>query len=105
MMGPAMSKIISANRLSDGLVVYFAAEGTWTLDIAGAKSFATEAELDAGLKFAKSDEKRNLVVDPFAVAVEAAGAKAVAPLSLRNAIRAKGPTIAYLPQPEQSLRS
>ncbi len=100
-----MSKIISANRLTDGLVVYFVAEGSWTLDFAAAKIFAEDDELDAGLKLAKSDEKRNLIVEPFAVAVEAAGAKSVSAVSLRNSIRAKGPTIDFLPRPEQSLRS
>ncbi len=100
-----MSKIISANRLCDGLVVYFVAEGAWTLDLAEAKTFVDEDALDAGLKLAKSDEKRNLIVEPFAVAVEAAGTKDIAALSLRNSIRAKGPTIDFLPRPEQSLRS
>lgn len=99
-----MLKIISANRLQDGIVVYVAAEGTWTADIDQAKRFIAEAEVEAGLKQAKSDEKRNLIVDPFAVDVEAV-AKGLEALTLRNAIRAKGPTIDYRPRQDQSARS
>jgi sulfite reductase (NADPH) hemoprotein beta-component len=99
-----MLKIISANRLQDGIVVYVAAEGTWTADIDQAKRFTSEAEVEAGLKQAKADEKRNLIVEPFAVDVEAepSGLKA---LTLRNAIRAKGPTVDYHPRQDQSARS
>jgi hypothetical protein len=99
-----MLKIISANRLGDGIVVYFAAEGSWTPDIGSAKRFGPEADIEAALKLAKADEKRNLVVDPFVVdvAVEAEGLEA---LTRRNAIRAKGPTIDYRPRQDQSSRS
>lgn len=100
----AMLKIISANRLQDGIVVYFAAEGTWTPEIDQAKRFALDTEIETGLKQAKADEKRNLIVDPFAVDVEAE-AKGLEALTLRNAIRAKGPTVDYRPRQDQSARS
>ncbi|WP_020176409.1 DUF2849 domain-containing protein [Methyloferula stellata] len=98
-----MLKIISANRLQDGIVVYAVAEGSWTADIDQAKRFTSEAEIEAGLKQAKTDEKRNLIVDPFAVDVEAE-AKGLEALTLRNAIRAKGPTIDYRPSQDKSAR-
>jgi hypothetical protein len=100
-----MLKIISANRLEDGLVVYLVAEGTWTQDINQAKRFGSEAEVAAGLKLAKADEKRNLIVEPFGVDVEAVDTKSVEALSLRNAIRAKGPTVDYLPRQDTHPRS
>jgi hypothetical protein len=99
-----MLKIISANRLGDGIVVYLVAESTWTSDIDQAKRFTSEADIAAGLTLAKTDEKRNLVVDPFAVDVEVE-AKGLEALTLRNAIRAKGPTVDYRPRQDQSPRS
>jgi sulfite reductase (NADPH) hemoprotein beta-component len=78
-------------------VVYLVAEGSWTVDINQAKRFASDEEVETGLKLAKADEKRNLIVEPFAVAVETE-AKGLEALTLRNAIRAKGPTIDYRPR-------
>jgi Protein of unknown function (DUF2849) len=100
----AMLKIISANRLEDGIVVYLVAEGAWTPDINHAQRFASDAALETGLRLAKADEKRNLVVDPFAVDVEAE-TQGLEALTLRNAIRAKGPTVDYRPRQDQSPRS
>ncbi len=96
-----MLKIISANRLSDGIVVYLVAEGIWTPDIGQAQRLASEAEVEAWLKLAKADEKRNLFIDPFTVEVEVE-AKGLEALTLRNAIRAKGPTVDYRPGQDQS---
>ncbi len=92
-----MLKVISANDLADGTVVYAKAEGSWTRAIAEAKTFASEAEIDAGLILAKADEKRDLIVDPFAADVQLTEDGKLEAVSLRNAIRAKGPTIAFLP--------
>jgi hypothetical protein len=89
---------ISANLLADGLVVYFVAPGSWTRDLAKAKTFATDEETDAALELAKADVKQNLIVDPFAVDVTTEEPDALEAVSLRNAIRAKGPTINFLPK-------
>lgn len=94
-----MLKIISANALTDGLVVYFVTAGCWTHEIAQARTFASDAELEAGMGLAKADEKRNLIVDSTAVEVTpAAGGKSLEAVSLRNAIRAKGPTVDFMPR-------
>jgi hypothetical protein len=100
-----MSQVITANRLSDGVVVYFVQNGAWTAELDQANCFASTSELEAGLSLAKADEKRNLIVDPFAVDLKATNEKTLEPVSLRNAIRAKGPTIDYRPRPEASSRS
>ncbi len=92
-----MLKIISANGLADGVVVYFIAAGLWTKEIAKAKTFASEEELEAGIALAKTDEKHHLIVDPFDVEVNASDTGALEAKSLRNAIRAAGPTIDFLP--------
>lgn len=91
-----MSKIISANRLSDGIVVYFEGAGSWRENIDLGQILASEAEVEAALGAARIDAKRNLIVDPFAVEV-ASGDNGLNALSLRDAIRARGPTIDFTP--------
>jgi len=90
-----MPKIVSANRLSDGIVVYLAAGASWQAALDDARLFTDETEAKAGLAAARDDARRNLVVDPFLVEVES-GTDALRPVTLRNAIRADGPTIDYL---------
>ncbi len=92
-----MSQVISANRLIDGIVVYAGRDGAWADALGAAKIFTSKAEAEAALLLAQNDVKRNLVVDPCLVEVteEARGVRAV---TLRESIRARGPTIDFLPQ-------
>jgi hypothetical protein len=92
-----MSKVITANRLIDGIVVYAGHDGAWTGHLTEAKLFASKAEAEAGLLAAQNDAKRNLVVEPglIDIAEEANGRRA---LTLRESIRARGPTIDFLRQ-------
>jgi hypothetical protein len=92
-----MPKVISANRLADGIVVYAGRDGSWSERLSQAKIFASKAEAEAGLLVAQNDAKRNLVVEPFVVEVaeDATGLRAI---TLREAIRARGPTIDFLPR-------
>jgi len=92
-----MPQIISANRLIDGIVVYAGRDGAWADALGAAKIFTSKAEAEAALLLAQNDVKRNLVVDPCLVEVseEARGVRAV---TLRESIRARGPTIDFLPQ-------
>jgi Protein of unknown function (DUF2849) len=93
-----MPKVISANRLADGIVVYAGRDGSWSERLSQAKIFASKAEAEAGLLVAQNDAKRNLVVEPVVVEVaeDASGLRAI---TLREAIRARGPTIDFLPRP------
>lgn len=113
-----MPKVVSANRLVDGIVVYMGNDGGWPEAFDRAKIFAAEAEAEAALLIARADAKRNLVVDPFLVEIsssapsigeECMGHEIVQAVSLRNKIRAGGPTIAYAPrtatQPARAERS
>jgi len=93
-----MPKFVSANRLSDGIVVYLGADGAWLAAWDEARPFADGAEAEAALAAAREDARRSLVVDPFLVEVES-GAVGLRPITLRNAIRARGPTIDYAPKP------
>jgi Protein of unknown function (DUF2849) len=91
-----MPHVISANRLSDGIVVYAGSDGAWAERLDESKVFAGQAEAEAGLLLARNDVKRNLVVEPCLVEVteEASGLRA---MTLRESIRARGPTIEFLP--------
>jgi hypothetical protein len=92
-----MLKVISANGLADGIVVYFVSAGVWTKEIAKAMTFEPESDIAAALLLAKADVKNHLVVDPFEVEVQLSAAEGLEAVSLRNAIRAKGPTVDFLP--------
>jgi hypothetical protein len=90
-------KVICANRLADGIVVYAGHDGSWAERLGQAKVFAGKAEAEAGLLVAQDDAKRNLVVEPVVVEVteDVGELRAV---TLREAIRAQGPTIDFLPR-------
>jgi hypothetical protein len=93
----SMPKVICANRLADGIVVYAGRDGSWSERLSHAKVFASKTEAEAGLVIAQNDAKHNLVVEPVVVEVieDASGLRAV---TLREAIRALGPTIDFLPR-------
>jgi hypothetical protein len=98
-----MPKVISANRLADGIVVYAGRDGSWFEGLSQAKIFASKAEAETGLLVAQNDAKRNLVVEPVVVEVteDASGLRAV---TLREIIRARGPTIDFLPRTDAFAR-
>lgn len=91
-------QVVSANRLSDGRVVYLDSQGNWVEALAGAALLASEIEIKAGLEQAQAAVAANKVVDAFAVPVQQ-GADGLHALSLRNAIRELGPTIGYKTSP------
>jgi hypothetical protein len=91
-----MSKVISANMLAKGNVVFLGVNGAWVETIADAIAFADAASAEIGLAAAKLDEKRAVVVEPFIVDKKDE-AEGQASMTLRNAIRAFGPTIDYMP--------
>lgn len=86
------SQVITANRLSDGRVVWWTGPGAWTTGIAGARVLADKAEREAALAAAAADVATQAVLDVYAVDVEAAAGGPV-PKSLRERIRAEGPTV------------
>jgi Protein of unknown function (DUF2849) len=86
-----MPDVITANRLTDGVVVFQTADDDWSEDFKTA-AVRTDPEARAGaLKRAKQDEANNIIVEPYAVAVEERNGH-FAPKALREAIRAAGPT-------------
>jgi Protein of unknown function (DUF2849) len=101
---PQAVQVISANRLSDGVVVYLGHDSSWVERLSEAKIFSSKVQADAELLAAQGDAKRNLVVEPCLVEVrEDQGS--LRPTTLREAIRAQGPTIDFLPRNEALRRN
>jgi hypothetical protein len=87
-----MPDVITANRLTDGVVVFQTTDEGWSEDFNRAAVLADVEATANALKRAKQDETNNIVVEPYAVAVEERNGH-LAPKALREAIRAAGPTI------------
>jgi len=87
-----MPDVITANRLTDGVVVFQTAGDGWTEDFNRAAVLPDPQATAGALKRAKQDEANNIVVDAYAVVVEERNGH-LAPKALREAIRAAGPTI------------
>ncbi|WP_432285439.1 DUF2849 domain-containing protein [Aminobacter sp. BA135] len=84
-------KILTANRLTDGEAVWFAADGTWaeTIDVAETVGDKVgEARLEA---IGKAAYDNNEVVDVNLIDVSVVNG-AIQPLRLREVIRAAGPS-------------
>ncbi|MBX9757399.1 MAG: DUF2849 domain-containing protein [Beijerinckiaceae bacterium] len=87
-----MSYAISANRLTDGVVIFLSAS-SWAEDLASAERFADQAAAEAALEQrAKADAARNLLVDPTVFELRESGGRIEA-AHIREAIRAKGPSV------------
>lgn len=87
-----MPQMIIANRLNDGIVVFFAAGERWVPGIGDGLVIEGEADRERLFATAKAHEARCLVVDPnlIDVVIEPTGPR---PTAIREAIRAFGPTI------------
>ncbi len=85
-------KIVTANRLEDGLVVYLTAAGGWSESIAESCVALSEQDGAELLSLVDGNGAGAAVVDPYLVEVsEEEGA--IRPLDLRETIRARGPTV------------
>ncbi|MBT3359028.1 MAG: DUF2849 domain-containing protein [Rhodospirillales bacterium] len=89
---------LTANRLNDGLVVFFTKGGHWSRRINDAALLAVEASqavLDSAGEYAVST---NHVVAPYLIDVETGGGD-INPTRFRERIRAFGPTVNTVPAP------
>ena len=86
-----MDGMVTANRLSDGLVVFLTAQGGWTEDFHQGAVIASESDKPAALAAGAASAAANEVVDVYWIDVELRGGHYV-PKALREAIRASGPT-------------
>jgi hypothetical protein len=87
-------KVLTANRLSDGIAVWLDAAGHWTENLQDAL-VARHAEAIASLEsIGKRDFADNKVVDVNVIDVEETNGT-LWPTRLRERIRAQGPTMEY----------
>ena len=86
-----MSQVISANRLSDGIVVFRAKGGAWVEHLRDAEILTDAAAVKAALGLVELDLKANHVIEVAAFEVAVKGDH-VEPVHLRDKIRARGPT-------------
>ena len=84
-------KIVTANRLDDGLVVYLNGAG-WSERIEDARIAGDDAAADGLLAEAEGQGQEIRVIEPYLIEVAIEGA-APRPVSYREAIRAQGPTV------------
>src|SRR5512141_512100 len=84
--------IVTANLIGSGAPAYRREDGGWSTDLQQAHPVADEAERDALLATAAREEA--IVCDPYAFAARLQG-RAIDPLTAREQIRAKGPSVAY----------
>ena len=85
-------QVISANRLGDGVVVYLAADNSWSEFIAGSVIALDEPTADGLLAHAKQAEQHRVVIDPYLIDVAEVDGE-VRPTKYREFIRATGPSI------------
>jgi len=85
-------QVISANRLSDGLVVYLASDDSWSEWISRGEIATDEAAADGLLARAKLAEENRIVLDPYLVQVAEDDGE-FRPTKYREFIRATGPSV------------
>ncbi|MGJ3231197.1 MAG: DUF2849 domain-containing protein [Oceanicaulis sp.] len=84
-------KAVTANRLTDGKVVYRTPEGAWSPEASEAEHLADDAAADAALNAALRDVLT--VVGPYLIEIEPeAGFTPAGRKHVRETIRLSGPT-------------
>jgi hypothetical protein len=87
-----MLQVLTANRLSDGEVVYLGAAGGWVEGLDGALLLGSPAESDAALAKGATAEAEQKIVNAYLFDVTDTGASRK-PVKMREIIRATGPTV------------
>jgi hypothetical protein len=91
-------QVLTANRLSDGVVVY-GAGGRWVERLEDAELLSSKAEVEARLAGAKADMANNLVIldgeDNNKVMEVVRENGVIRPLRVREKIRAAGPSVRH----------
>ena len=84
-------RIVTANRLGDGAVVYLSADNRWTETVGCARVADDDAGLEQLMAAALRAEAEGLVVTSYEVPVTVEGG-AIRPSHIKEVIRANGPT-------------
>ncbi len=91
--GPA--KVITANDLRNGLVVFLDGDGGWTVAIGEARVLEDGPDLDGAVAYARAQTDAQIVLEAYPIDVVVTGGVPV-PVRLRERIRAeRGPTVVY----------
>lgn len=83
-------RILTANRLIDGRVVFRDADGRWVERFADA-AVLEAAAAETALAEAAADVAARLIVEPYAIDVEEIDGR-IEPKAMREKIRVSGPT-------------
>lgn len=89
---PETGKVLTANRLGDGAVVFLANNGRWMEAIDAAVVAFEPLSAEALARRGKDAEGLNLVTDSYLIDVERQDGR-VRPLHIRERIRTLGPTV------------
>jgi hypothetical protein len=87
----AVRRVVTGNRLRDGVPVYFAGGGRWSPAFAEARHVA-DADADALLAEAQAGAPPHPVIAPYLIEAVVRGGR-LRPVGLREEIRAFGPTV------------
>lgn len=85
-------QVVSANRLTDGLVVYLTAAGSWSEQLRDGDIATDEAAAEKLLSVARRAEDDRVVVDPYLIDVAEFDGE-LRPSKYREYIRATGPSV------------
>ena len=83
-----MPNVVTANRLTDGVVVYLAPKGEWTEDIEKARRAETEDETKALETEAERAVRERIVIGVYPMPVAVKDDGEIDPISVRERIRA-----------------
>ena len=86
---PFTPKVLTANHLLDGDVIYLSTSGAWVTDLSAAALWTDPITAEAKLETAKTQP--DVVVGAY-LADAKAGPKGPEPVHFREAFRAKGPS-------------
>ena len=88
-------QMVTANRLTDGAVVFLAADGSWVEHLAAGQAVPEGEAAAAQLKRAEASA-RTEVVAPYLIEVGPGADGGIVALRYRERIRAGGPSIPWL---------
>ena len=85
-------RILTANLLSDGMVVFLGPDGVWRASIEGAHIARSEDDAAALETRAEAAVQTNHIVDPYLIAIEETDTGLV-PVQFRERRRIAGPSV------------
>lgn len=85
-------KIVTANRLDDGIVVFLGRSLRWADQIGDVAPFEDDDAVERALALAARAVENREIVEPYAIDVSCEP-DGLMPVRLREVIRAKGPTV------------